>query len=67
MISPKDKNIVAATIRLWNVQAMQGCIPDYEIVSNNFSLKPEEMREIRSIVQDSGTFKNRGVWEYQKW
>jgi hypothetical protein len=36
----------------WNVNYKKGFVPDYEIVENLFELLPEEMREIRDLVQE---------------
>ena len=52
ILSEKEQSIVLATIRLWNVNAKAHFIPDYELHNHCFKLCPEEMRNIRDIVQE---------------
>jgi hypothetical protein len=51
-LSDREQNIVLATIRLWNINAKRGYVPDYELIEPAFDLPMEAMRDIRNLVQD---------------
>jgi hypothetical protein len=49
-LTNREKNIVSATIRLWNVNAEIDYVPDYELVDPSLSM--DVMRDIRNLVQE---------------
>jgi len=51
-LTDREQNIVLATIRLWNVNAKIGYVPDYELVKPSFDLSMEVKRDIRDLVQE---------------
>ena len=51
-LSNREQNIVLATIRLWNVNLKTGFVPDYELVEKCFELSPNDMSQIRDLVQE---------------
>lgn len=51
-LADREQNIVLATIRLWNVNATDGFVPDDELVNPAFALPTEAMRDIRDLVQE---------------
>lgn len=51
-LTDREQNIVLATIRLWNVNAKSGFVPDYELVEPSFDLPMEAKRDIRDLVQE---------------
>ena len=51
-LTDREQNIVLATIRLWNVNAKIGYVPDYELVKPSFDLSMEAKRDIRDLVQE---------------
>ena len=51
-LTDREQNIVLATIRLWNVNAKSGFVPDYELIEPSLDLPMEVMRDIRDLVQD---------------
>jgi hypothetical protein len=50
-LSDREKKIVLAAIRLWNINAKSGAIPDYELLKPALDLPMEDMRAIRNLVQ----------------
>jgi hypothetical protein len=50
-LTDREKNIVLATIRLFNVNSKSGFVPDYELINPSFDLSMEEKRDIRDLVQ----------------
>jgi hypothetical protein len=50
-LSISERNIVLATIRLWNIHAKCGYVPDYELLKPAVDLPMEAMRDIRDLVQ----------------
>jgi hypothetical protein len=51
-LTDREQNIVFAAIRLWNVNARNGFVPDYELHNGSFGLPPDAMREVRDLVQE---------------
>lgn len=51
-LTDREQNIVLATIRLWNVNAKNEYVPDYELVEPSFDLPMEAKRDIRDLVQE---------------
>jgi hypothetical protein len=52
-LTEREKNIVLATIHLWNVNAKSGgYVPDYELLNPSFDLPMEARRDIRDLVQE---------------
>jgi hypothetical protein len=51
-LTDREKNIVLATMRLWNVNAYYGFVPDYELLTPSFDLSVDSMRDIRDLVQE---------------
>jgi len=51
ILSDREQNIVLATIRLWTVNEKKNFVPDYELHQHKFALPPDEMRDIRDLVQ----------------
>jgi len=51
-LTEKERNLVRATIHLWNVNAKDGFVPDFHLVDPSFNLMPGIMREIRDVVQE---------------
>jgi hypothetical protein len=50
-LSDREQNIVLATIRMWNVNAKSGYVPDYELLEASVDLSMEVARDIRDLVQ----------------
>lgn len=51
-LTDREQNIVLATIRLWNINAKSGFVPDYELIERSFDLPMEAKRDIRDLVQE---------------
>ena len=50
-LTDREQNIVLTTIRLYNVNAKSGFVPDYELMRPLQDLSVETMRDIRDVVQ----------------
>jgi hypothetical protein len=50
-LTDREQNIVLATIRIWNVNAKMGYVPDYDLIEPGFELSTETKRAIRDLVQ----------------
>ena len=51
-LTDREQNIVLATIRIWNVNAKSGFVPNCELVEPSFNLPADAMRDIRDLVQE---------------
>jgi hypothetical protein len=51
-LTDREQNIVLATIRLWNVNANSGFVPNYELLNPSFDLSVDSMQDIRDLVQE---------------
>ena len=52
-LTDREQNMVLATIRLWNVNAKRGFVPDYELMQFVEDLPMETLRDIRDLVQEA--------------
>lgn len=58
-MNKKIKNIVLATLHLFEIDNVFNYVPDFELHDNKFNLSVEEMRQIRDVIQNEKFIKEK--------